>query len=50
MVGAIQWLLDGDPAIRWQTLRDVVGASARIVGRVRSLENVGRSETAQPFV
>jgi hypothetical protein len=24
-----RWLLDGDPAIRWQVLRDVVGAAAR---------------------
>jgi len=24
--GAIEWLLDGDPAIRWQTLRDLAGA------------------------
>jgi hypothetical protein len=24
---AIDWLLDGDPAIRWQMLRDVVGAA-----------------------
>jgi hypothetical protein len=27
----IRWLLDGDPAIRWQTLRDLVGAPARAV-------------------
>src|SRR5213592_1361117 len=33
---AIQWLLDGDPAIRWQTLRDLVGATPRIVERERS--------------
>ena len=32
----IQWLLDGDPAIRWQTLKDLVGATARIVERERS--------------
>ena len=30
-----QWLLDGDPAIRWQTLRDLVGASERTVERER---------------
>jgi hypothetical protein len=30
-----QWLLDGDPAIRWQCLRDLVGASERIVERDR---------------
>src|SRR2546427_5335033 len=34
-VGAIQWLLDGDPAIRWQVLRDLVGAAERIVERER---------------
>src|SRR5437870_7921630 len=33
---AIQWLLDGDPAIRWQTLRDLVGAKPCIVERERS--------------
>src|SRR5216117_3618714 len=33
---AIQWLLDGDPAIRWQTLRDLVRATSRIVERERS--------------
>ena len=31
----IQWLLDGDPAIRWQTLRDLVGASARTIAAER---------------
>jgi hypothetical protein len=33
--GAIDWLLDGDPAIRWQTLRDLVGAAPRTVERER---------------
>jgi hypothetical protein len=28
---AIRWLLDGDPTIRWQTLRDLVGAAGRSV-------------------
>src|SRR5207244_5217121 len=32
---AIQWLLDGDPAIRWQALRDLVGAAERTVERER---------------
>jgi hypothetical protein len=27
----IQWLLDGDPAIRWQALQDLAGASRRTV-------------------
>ena len=31
--GAIQWLLAGDPAIRWQTLRDLVGAAEHTVLR-----------------
>jgi hypothetical protein len=29
----IQWLLDGDPAIRWQTLRDLVGATEQTIAR-----------------
>lgn len=33
--GAIQWLLDGDPAIRWQALRDLVGAAERTLERER---------------
>lgn len=33
--GAIQWLLDGDPAIRWQALQDLVEAPERIVERER---------------
>jgi hypothetical protein len=32
---AIRWLLTGDPAIRWQVLRDVVGAPDRTVERER---------------
>jgi Prenyltransferase and squalene oxidase repeat len=35
-----QWLLDGDPAIAWQTLRDLAGASERTVARAR--QRVGR--------
>ena len=31
----IQWLLDGDPAIRWQTLRDLAGAAESAVERER---------------
>jgi len=33
--GVTQWLLDGDPAIRWQTLRDLVGASERVIEQER---------------
>src|SRR6266567_7419782 len=32
---AIQWLLDGDPAIRWQALRDLVGVTEPTVERER---------------
>jgi hypothetical protein len=31
----IRWLLDGDPAIRWQTLRDLAGGPERVVERER---------------
>src|SRR5260370_27577881 len=33
--GAIHWLLDGDPAIRWQTMRDLVRVAERTVERER---------------
>lgn len=32
----IEWLLEGDPSIRWQTLRDLVGAPVIDVARERS--------------
>jgi len=32
----LQWLLDGDPAIRWQTLRDLTTANATRVERERA--------------
>ena len=31
----VEWLLAGDPAIRWQALRDLVGAPAGRVERQR---------------
>ena len=31
----MRWLLDGDPAIRWQALGDLVGAAVRGVERER---------------
>lgn len=34
--GALRWLLDGDPAIRWQTMRDLVGAPERTFARERA--------------
>src|SRR2546427_444440 len=33
--GTIRWLLEGDPAIRWQVLRDLLGAAERTVQRER---------------
>jgi hypothetical protein len=36
----LQWLLAGDPAIRWQALRDLAGAAPRAVERERA--NVAR--------
>lgn len=35
-VAAIEWLLEGDPAIRWQVLRDLVGAPAPVVAAERA--------------
>ncbi len=32
---AVQWLLAGDPAIRWQALRDLTGAAGRTIERER---------------
>ncbi|MGD0200852.1 MAG: hypothetical protein ABSD27_08900, partial [Bryobacteraceae bacterium] len=32
---AIQWLLEGDPSIRWQAMRDLLGRGARTVARER---------------
>ncbi len=31
----IEWLLDGDPAIRWQVLQDLIGAEERAIARER---------------
>jgi hypothetical protein len=36
----IEWLLDGDPAIRWQVLRDLTSASPAEVAAER--DRVGR--------
>src|SRR2546428_12124265 len=33
---AIQWLLEGDAAIRWQTFRDLAGVTGRTLERERS--------------
>jgi hypothetical protein len=33
----LQWLLDGDPAIRWQALRDLAGAAKGTVERERRM-------------
>lgn len=40
--GVIDWLLDGDPAIRWQTMRDLLDASADDVAAERAkVEHAG---------
>src|SRR6476646_930825 len=31
--GVIQWLLDSDPSIRWQVMRDLIGSPATDVAR-----------------
>ena len=36
MTSAIQWLTDGDPSIRWQTARDLMGAPAEQVAAERA--------------
>ena len=35
-VSVVDWLLDSDPAIRWQVMRDLVGESEESVARERS--------------
>jgi len=35
-VDIIDWLLDSDPAIRWQTMRDLTGASPRAIAAERA--------------
>ena len=35
-MSALNWLLDSDPAIRWQTMRDLTGASADSVAAERA--------------
>jgi hypothetical protein len=35
-VAVLDWLLDSDPAIRWQVLRDLVHASAEVVATERA--------------
>ena len=32
----IQWLLDSDPSIRWQAMRDLIGAPAEEVAAARA--------------
>lgn len=32
----LQWLTDGDPAIRWQAMRDLAGASADVISAERA--------------
>ena len=35
-MGVIEWLLDADPAIRWQVMRDLIAQSDPTVARERS--------------
>ena len=35
-IAVLDWLLDSDPAIRWQTLRDLSGAPAEVVATERA--------------
>jgi hypothetical protein len=35
-MAVLDWLLDSDPSIRWQTLRDLVGAPAEVVAAERA--------------
>ena len=42
---AIPWLLDGDPAIRWQALRDLIGTAEGTIERER--RKVARSVCAE---
>ncbi len=32
----IEWLIEGDPAVRWQALRDLAGADGATVAAARS--------------
>ena len=46
----IDWLLESDPSIRWQVMRDLIGASAREVAADRArvaTEGVGARLLAQ---
>lgn len=46
----IRWLLDGDAAIRWQVLRDVVGARERTVERERRGKGTGHLLEAKVLI
>jgi hypothetical protein len=35
-VDVIDWLLEGDPAIRWQVMRDLAGAAENLVAAERA--------------
>jgi len=36
LTGVIEWLLDSDPSIRWQVMRDLLGEPDSDVARERS--------------
>src|SRR5215217_548042 len=35
-MNVVEWLLDSDPSIRWQVMRDLIGESDGVVARERS--------------
>ena len=43
----IDWLLDADPAIRWQVLRDLLDAPADVVAAGRARVAHGHEETPE---
>src|SRR5213593_4912974 len=44
----IRWLLDSDPSIRWQVMRDLIGAPADEVAAERARVATGRAAARPP--
>ena len=38
----IEWLLDSDPSIRWQVMRDLIAGSDATVARVATFSSLAR--------
>ena len=49
-MSVIEWLLDSDPAIRWQVQRDIVEAPADVVAAERDGEPEDRGERGPQIV